>query len=114
MWISRDAGGQDLATIAVNVEPRLAHTDTQSEPAVSTWLADSGSWAMAAPEKLTEILEIAHAGSPLGRMLLLILLLLVLLETLLARWFSHATQSRHSVLSIVADPSVRPAVGGIR
>lgn len=85
-----DLAGQDVGALAVNVNASAARTDVQSATAVSAWLERSGPWSFYDPENVGADLQGADGGSPLAGVLLLIVLGLLLLETLLARWFSHA------------------------
>ncbi|MCZ6835679.1 MAG: BatA domain-containing protein [Planctomycetota bacterium] len=85
-----DQGAQNVGSLAVNVEPLAGRTQTQNATAINSWLADSGEWQLYDPEDLGATLSRTRSGSSLAGILLWILMFLVLLETLLARWFSHA------------------------
>ncbi len=89
-WQVQDAAGLTLSSLSVNVDPLAARTESQNESAVDAWLAESGPWQMVPAAELPSSLGSSESGSPLARTLLLLLLLLVVLETVLARWFSHA------------------------
>jgi hypothetical protein len=57
---------------------------------VRAWLASSGAWGILATDAIAADLARGESGAPIAGILLAILLGLVLLETILARWFSHA------------------------
>jgi hypothetical protein len=86
---------------------------TQSEAGVAAWLAASGPWTVRSADELVEVLGAVDAGSPLWRALLLALLAVVLLETLLARWFSHAGRTP-AVRSSLLEETGRLSLGGSR
>ncbi len=85
-----DPTGQPVNTIAVNVDPSAGATDAQSPAAVASWLGNSGPWQTYDADNLAATLGSTDAGSPIAGALLMAVLALVLLETALARWFSHA------------------------
>jgi hypothetical protein len=85
-----DQAGQPVGAIAVNVDADAARTDPQSPAAVAEWLQRSGPWRTFDPQDPAAALRTAESGSPLASTLLVAALVLVLLETGLARWFSHA------------------------
>jgi hypothetical protein len=118
LWTMLDGAGQELGLTAVNVAPPSGRTGTQAESAVAAWLGDAGPWTVVADRELTTPLARASAGSPVARMLLLILVGLVILETLLARLFSHATTTGEAA-SAAGDPGrlsigAATAAGGVR
>lgn len=88
-----DPAGQRLGTLAVNVDPQAGGTETQSQTAVSAWLAKSGPWQLLDPDDPASALRTIGSGPPLAGALLLIMLALIALETMLARFFSHAYRS---------------------
>ncbi|MEE8459169.1 MAG: hypothetical protein V3S08_04815, partial [Phycisphaerales bacterium] len=57
---------------------------------VSEWLNRSGDWALFDAGDPTAALRTADSGAPLAGILLTAVLALIILETALARWFSHA------------------------
>ncbi|MCI0630008.1 MAG: BatA domain-containing protein [Phycisphaerales bacterium] len=85
-----DQSGQPLRKLAVNVDPAAGSSDLQSPAAVVSWLERSGPWSTFDPRRIAESLGGQQMGSPIAGILLIIVLALVILETLLARWFSHA------------------------
>ena len=85
-----DQASQEVGLLSVNVDPVSGRTETQSAVGVSDWLNASGDWELFEPDDLNAALQATKTGSSLAGILLWILLALVLLETLLARWFSHA------------------------
>ncbi|MBT8486851.1 MAG: VWA domain-containing protein [Phycisphaerales bacterium] len=87
-----DGAGQPIGTLAVNVDPGAGRTDPQSPAAVGEWLAGAASWRPIDPAQATVDLERAEGVSPLAGWLLAALLTLLVIELLLARWFSHATR----------------------
>jgi len=86
----RDRADQSLGTLAVNVEPAAGRTQVQRAAAVLSWLRSSGQWQQFQPADITAALHSAERGSPLAQLALLAVLALLVLETLLARWFSHS------------------------
>ena len=54
------------------------------------WLRESGPWELLDGGDIHASLRRAGSTSPLAGLLLMAVLLLVILETALARWFSHA------------------------
>ena len=87
-----DAAGRSVALLAVNIEPGAAVTETQAESAVANWLAESGEWRYFDRTNPAAPLAVGSGGTPLAGSLLMTLLVLVLVETMLARRFSHAYQ----------------------
>lgn len=85
-----DRANQEVGAVAVNVEPAAANVEPQPESAVQPWLAQSGPWSLLDLDDAVSDLRHADSGSPLAGLLLLALLGLILLELVLARWFSHA------------------------
>ena len=85
-----DHGRQRLASIAVNVDPLAGRTDPQDQVVVSEWLGRSGDWAVFDADDPTAALRTAESGAPLAGILLTAVLALIIMETMLARWFSHA------------------------
>jgi len=107
LWRVIDGAGLDLETIAVNVEPRWAQSETQSEVAVANWLARSGEWTLLPDNDFVAPLGTTAGGSPLARTLLGLLLVLVIVETIMARRFSHAEVGQRS-LSLPEETLLRP------
>ena len=62
--------------------------------AVEQWLGKSGRWRFFDQADPARILRSAGSGLPLAGVLLIIVLVLVCLETVMARWFSHARGGR--------------------
>ncbi|MHC4709033.1 MAG: hypothetical protein ACYTA3_01040, partial [Planctomycetota bacterium] len=88
---------QQIATLAVNVDPAAGNTDPQNEAAVMEWLGKSGPWEVFKADDAAAAIKSADSGAPLAGLLLLALLGLVVIETALARWFSHALPSDRQV-----------------
>jgi hypothetical protein len=87
-----DPAGQKIGTLAVNVRPEAARTDVQPQAAVTNWLRRSGPWeTFTIGSAATAVAATADSSGPLAGYLLLAVLALIILETALARWFSHAT-----------------------
>lgn len=87
----RDDADQSVGLLALNVDPSAGRTETQSSSAVLAWLQTSGAWSVVSSDNPAAPLQVAEQGSHLAGILLITLLVLVLIETVLARWFSHAT-----------------------
>ncbi len=82
-----DERGALLGRIAVNVEPDAARTESLGAAAVRDWLAISGDWRWL--DEGEAALATQSNWGEISLALLLAALALALLETLLARWFSH-------------------------
>ena len=85
-----DHGRHRLASIAVNLDPMASRTEPQDQLVVSEWLSRSGDWSVFDADDPTAALRAADSGAPLAGILLTAVLALIIIETLLARWFSHA------------------------
>ena len=81
------AGG---AALAVNVDPAAGDLEAMGEAELAEWLDALGPWSFAEPDRPAATLATARAATNLGWTLLWVLLSLVLVEMMLARWFSHA------------------------
>ncbi|MHC4763848.1 MAG: BatA domain-containing protein [Planctomycetota bacterium] len=93
LWGVLDPARQRIGALAVNVDPAAGGTDPQSQAAVMEWLGRSGPWEVFEAEDAAAALKTAESGAPLAGLLLLTVLLLIVVETALARWFSHAQPS---------------------
>ncbi|MCH8822102.1 MAG: BatA domain-containing protein [Planctomycetes bacterium] len=85
-----DSARHRISTLAVNIDPQSGKSDTQRQSAVSDWLAKSGPWKLFDADKPAAALASIDTPSPIVGILLAAVLLLAVLETALARWFSHA------------------------
>lgn len=90
-----DGRGAERGILAVNADVRGAKVDVQSEAVVGAWLsagfdgADGGvRWV--GEEDFGQVARAREEKAVAGWPLLLGALFLALLETALARWFSHA------------------------
>ncbi|MHC4219130.1 MAG: BatA domain-containing protein [Planctomycetota bacterium] len=93
LWTVLDPARQRIGSFAVNVDPSAGETDPQNQAAVSEWLGKSGPWETFAVNDPAAALKTADSGAPLAGFLLLAVLALIVIETALARWFSHAQPS---------------------
>ncbi len=84
-----DDRDSSLGRIGVNVEPDAGRTETLGPAPVSDWLGASGSWQWLNEDDATTALAGETTWGEISLALLIIALALALLETLLARWFSH-------------------------
>jgi len=110
-----DVASQELGTIAVNIDPASSRTDTQPQSAVSDWLGKLGPWEVFDADDPGAALGSIESSSPIVGLLLVAVVVLVVLETALARWFSHAPSARQQpalALSTLRAPSA--AQGGLR
>lgn len=112
-----DASQQELGLLAVNIDAKAGATGVQSAAAVSAWLGKSGPWSAFDPANIKSTMGGGLGGSPIAGILLMCVLALVVLETLLARWFSHAYRAdtagdRLSVRPSIAGRAMAPATGG--
>jgi len=87
-----DRASQRLGVVAVNVDPAAGRVDPQTQAEVVEWLRKSGSWEVFDADDPGAALRTVQSGSPVSGLLLAAVLGLLLVETLLARWFSHAVQ----------------------
>jgi hypothetical protein len=103
-----DASNQNIGLLAVNIDPRAGITDVQSAAAVGAWLTKSAPWTTFDPEGIASTLGGSVSGSPLAGILLAIVLGLLVLETMFARWFSHAYRAESEGDRF----SIKPSMGG--
>lgn len=82
-----DERGARVGRLGVNVEPDAARTEALGAAHVRDWLAASGAWRWL-DEAGTALAEETTWGE-ISLALLVAVLALTLLETILARWFSH-------------------------
>lgn len=101
-----DASDQNIGLLAVNVDAAAGATGVQSAAAVNAWLGKSGPWSTFDVDDLKATLGGAAGGSPIAGILLAIVLGLIVLETMLARWFSHAYRAEAEGDRIVIKPSL--------
>ncbi len=113
-----DASGQEVSAFAVNVEPSAGRTEVQSEAQVASWLnaglGEGRTWSFITPGETPGELRTASSGLHLAGILLLAVLALVLLETLMARRFSHAVRSSRGLESEGIQPAVAGKHGMVR
>lgn len=110
-----DAADQSLGRVAVNINPASARTESQSEAAVTAWLSDSGAWSTFNRDDPAAALATVESGSPIALFLLIAIVALALLETLLARWFSHAYRTGPAVAGATSGGSAAATMfGGLR
>ena len=107
-----DRASQRIGALAVNIDPTSARTDVQDRDAVAAWLGRSGPWQILRGDRggVIAALSPADSGLPIASILLGIVLALVILETLLARWFSHALQAGAEGSGSGRWPGLRPTV----
>ena len=80
----------DQPYLAVNVNSQAADTRSLDEAALASWMSALGSWQWIDEDDPAAALVSQSPVIRLGWMLLWVVLTLVLIETGLARWFSHA------------------------
>lgn len=92
VYTVQDQTNQPIGKIAVNIDSSAGLTSVQSAAAVSSWLNASapGMWSTFDASNLAATLAVDRATSPIAGLLLLIVLGLAVVETILARRFSHA------------------------
>lgn len=110
LYTMLDRADQSLGTLAVNVEPAAGRTQVQSPAAVLSWLRSSGDWQQYKAEDVTAALEHAEQGSPLAHLALFAVLALLVMETMLARWFSHSLKGGAPAAEPVTTPQPRPKI----
>lgn len=94
-----DAAGAERGLVAVNPDPSAGRSDANDPAAVRERLAafaslDAPEVVFLDPPTMAATLARAEEGSPLALPLLLCALALAVLETILARFFSHAQRER--------------------
>jgi hypothetical protein len=109
----RDDAQQTIGVLAVNVEPTAGRTDAQAESRVKAWLTASGPWSFFVPADAGAALSEATTGSAIAGLLLLIVIALIVLETALAKLFSHAYRSAPGTAAAGIQPTIhdRAAAG---
>lgn len=109
-----DAASQSVGRIAVNIKPASARTDVRSEAAVTAWLGSTGAWRPFDETNPAGALATVESGSSFALHLLIAAALLALLETMLARWFSHAHRRGGSAIDAKGEPillgALRPTI----
>ena len=105
-----DESQRQVGVVAVNVDAEAARTDTLSEAEVTGWLGESGDWTMFDPEAPEAMLASAEGGRSIAGMLLIAVLVLAILETILARRFSHAYRSNSGDGRSMAG-GLKPTIG---
>lgn len=90
LYRALDGAARDVGTVAVNIDPAGGRTDVQAGEAVDLWLRKAGDFEGLDDANATAALARAETGAPIGGVLLVIVLALAVLETILARRFSHA------------------------
>jgi hypothetical protein len=111
----QDAAGQPMGRVAVNVNTEAGRPDTQPPTAIAEWLAKSGDWQTFDAVDPGRTLRTSASGAPLAGVLLWALLALVAVETVFARWFSHAEPGGRQGLAATGRPEQAAAVpGGLR
>ena len=85
-----DVDGNVVDWLAVNVDPARMLVEAQGADDVMSWLGHTGDWKWVDDEDAAAGLAVEDARSELSFMLLIIVLFLAVVETVLARWFSHA------------------------
>lgn len=108
VYTVRDQSDQPIGKLAVNIDTAAGATDVQSAAAINAWLSASGPWATFDASNIGATLAIDRATSPLAGILLLIVLALVVIETILARRFSHAYRTTEAWGLGLGEPSTSP------
>lgn len=100
--------------IAVNPPAEAGDTRPAGERQLAQWLDGLGAWRFFEPAKPGASLRLAETGANIGWALLWIVLALLIIETLLARWVSHARRDDAPGLSRRLFGAVRavPASSG--
>ncbi len=101
-----DATGRSRGLVAVNPDVQAGRTDPQAPAEIQSWLAATAAGAvewlerdLGDPERVGAAPAAFARGeenSPVSFALLIAALLVALLETALARWFSHAYRDRNT------------------
>ena len=112
LYSVNDAAGEPVGMVAVNVESSAGRTEVQPSETVRAWLRASAPWTFLDAGDPGAPLRTAASGSSLAGVLLMALLALVVIETALARWFSHALTSHSASIRGGLHPTVAEAAGG--
>ena len=102
------------AVLAVNVDPAAGDLTEVTEAELAAWLDALGPWSFAEPDRPAAALTTAATRDNLGRALLWVLLGLVLVEMMLARWFSHASAKGSGIGDRGSGKSAARVVTGVR
>jgi len=98
-----DERGASLGRIGVNLEPDAARTEALGSAQVSDWLGMTGSWQWLDEQNAAAALADKATWGEISLALLLAALMLALLETLLARWFSHGLRKELESGGLLSD-----------
>jgi hypothetical protein len=101
-WKAVDVAGRPVGGIAVNVDLTATRLTPQSPEVVSAWFAPAGAVHIAPPSGMVAALQPVEDSVGFAVWLLAAVVLLAVVETLLARWFSHAS----SGVRVLSDPGV--------
>ncbi len=93
-WSALDLAGRTVGGVAVNIDPSGTRLMPLPNDAVATWLAPAGPVSFGDATALAGQLAPAKDNVGAAVWLLIAVLVLVVIETLLARWFSHAASAR--------------------
>lgn len=99
-----DPAGLVMGTLAVNVDTEAARTEPQPGDAVRSWLEGSGPWTWLDTTDIAAALRPVEGGAGVSGWLLGAALALALIESILARRFSHASRG-------LASPGAEAAFG---
>jgi len=94
VYAVRDRGQQPMGMLAVNVDADAGDVAAQSAADVDLWLQASGDWTMLGGDENESLAGDDNDRTSIAFWLLCAVLLLLVLETLLARWFSHVSGTR--------------------
>ncbi len=96
--------------LAVNVDADAADTRAMDAARLGEWLSGMGEWTFLNPNDPTAALVVQRQATDIGWTLLWVVLGLALLETLLARRFSHADQGTALSGAVGAAGMLRRAI----
>lgn len=92
VYAVHDQSDQPIGMFAVNIDSSAGTTEVNTPATVLSWLNTQGTWQTFDANTVSATLASDQSTSPIAGVLLLIVLGLVVLETILARRFSHAYQ----------------------
>ena len=95
--------------LSVNIDPQASDTRGLDESAVSQWLSGLGNWQWIDLQDPVQALANDPQHLSLGWPLLWAVLALVMIETSLARWFSHAQAGSRRGRTVASRLTMRPA-----
>lgn len=110
VYTVRDRGAQPMGLLAVNVDASAGDVRAQSAEDVGLWLSGSGDFTMLGESTVNELAGDDTDRASLALWCLILVLVFLVVETVLARWFSHVGGRRREERAL--QGSVRGTMEG--